>query len=274
MDVARLTVLLMTLALLGFAWWKVGGFTQKHTLFWLGVGLFGVFMSSMLSWLVWELIPLMHIMQFPWRWWVLPTFSLAVIAGYLVDHEKGQYNLLLGCATAFFILAMVYSEQAALYKQHYWQREQGTYHALAIDPTGAYLPRDVNPDLFHTQAGHALLRANHSPVLIKTEAVEGRLLHWKPRDIAFEIMQGDEVRIQIRQHAFPGWQAYVNDVPIDYDVNAHSGAMEIRLPASDAPRKGVFLLEKLYAEQWGRALSFLSFFMCLALVVLRITRIL
>lgn len=85
----QLVLAFTSLLLIGFKkQWK------KEVLFFLATFLFYAFMTTVNSSFLWEIVPTLSILQFPWRMIAFASFGLAGLSGYLVQYLPKNLRLL------------------------------------------------------------------------------------------------------------------------------------------------------------------------------------
>jgi hypothetical protein len=207
---------------------------------------------------LWETLPLIRFVQFPWRFVgraILPVALLAGAAAYVVFHSSlvsaqppsgtrhfsriTQYALLLA-----FTLPVLLSTVPLLYPRvcpgridldinDVFAYERATGH-IGVDPLGAYLPVSVAQrpigSLLEAQyaAGETIRRFDRSAL------PDGAQL-------AYEVYRSNSASLEVNSpigfqatylaFAFPGWRAVIDDRPVPIVPSEPNGLITFEVPA-------------------------------------------
>ncbi len=154
---------------------------KKKLIFWGVITVGAVFLALPISNFLWEILPLPKLIQFPWRFLAIPTFTIAVVAGLIA--QKNKY-LGIGLLIIFLVIGV---------------------SVLRID-------RTFEPDnYYYTNDDTTTVKNEYMPIWVKSNPTE------KP-PVEFQIVDG---RMQINKVYFPGATVLVNgeSVPINYSYN-------------------------------------------------------
>jgi hypothetical protein len=229
-----------------------------------GVGL-GILMLPA-STPVWELVPGMEYLQFPWRLLGPASLMLAVAAGGAVQALADRRWRLLGSAAA--LLALLLLALPLLYPPEwdaefggtrpvdYLEWERGSL-ALGTTSTGDYVP--VTAALEPVGPEPSLIESYSSPgpvdKLDRSRLPEGaaaEVIEHGPLHDQFLVNSPDGVTLRVYTFHFPGWNAYVDDEEVQIEVTDPEGFISLWVPPGehevavafeDTPvRKGGWLL--------------------------------
>lgn len=232
----------------GVLWWR----KVPHR--WLG--LFFVLAAALLLWLVlpgssalWERVPLMPYLQFPWRLLGPVAFCLAVLSGIgaaaleRLVGEKGIEWVLAGLVAAVLALALPLSyppewpaEFGPTDPAGILQRElKGRW--LGTTSTGDYVPADVlvvpRPQqqvVDSYLAGGPVDRVNRATL---PEGSTVRLAQERPLEWVYQI-RGDEPFIfRLYHFYFPGWVALLDGELVGIEPAEPDGFITVMIPAGD-----------------------------------------
>jgi hypothetical protein len=285
---ARTRLLLLTLVTLAFlaaAFWLCLNLDRTGRPFRLAVFQFcvavgTVVMASQLSAPLWFLIPPLHLMQFPHRFFTVLGVMVAGLAALafpflplprfrIVTAFMGLMLLawIGGTAwaakNAFSVWRPFAQKQAAFYDK---------YNAYQVDMT-EFWPRwtrmeEVNgfPEFEEFVAANPP-KAMH---LMSAAGQEVGAIHvetWRPRHIVTKVEAPEPVRLTINHFYYPGWVGHVEgsnaEVPVTPTIP--DGFMQMDLP------KGAYLLtvdlEKEPAERAGGEIAFISLLLTLGIAV-------
>lgn len=170
---------------------------NKYWYFWISVFLFSVFLSLPVSAVFWHNLPLMRLLQFPWRLTAVSSFAAAALAGFifrklvLVKYDYILIFLIILSSSQFIKLIPVNPRPDNYYLEY---TGNTSYHGeettiwTAGDP--AMIP-EKNAQLFE---GVGNLR----------ELRRSAILH------EYQIQSQKEVKVVDYTHYFPGWQVYID----------------------------------------------------------------
>ncbi|OGH34557.1 MAG: hypothetical protein A3B38_00005, partial [Candidatus Levybacteria bacterium RIFCSPLOWO2_01_FULL_36_13] len=167
--------------------------------------------------LLWK-IPLIDIIQFPWRLLSLVVLISALLTAYVVDSTKSK-KIVAGLIIAICIISTITYTKPAKFVD----REEGFYSTNEDTTTvrDEYLPLWVN------QKPQA--RANNKVEIVG--AGEITLSEIKPANYKANINAKNDLTVKVNTVYFPGWEATVDDQKVNIDYLSDSGGlMSIKLP--------------------------------------------
>jgi hypothetical protein len=208
-----------------------------------------IFMMLPISIWLWELIPLMAFMQFPWRLLGVAVILLAVLAGVGAAGLSGYFpanwrNWVAATAVGLTILlALPLSEVPP------WEPDFGPVnstrvahielagHWLGTTSTADFLP--VTVEVLPTPEGQLLLalfegreldRVNRAalPAGATVESVEKRPLHFQ-----YQTQSDEDFLLRLFLFDFPGWTARIDGRPVETEIGLPEGFLVVPVPAGD-----------------------------------------
>jgi len=196
---------------------------------------------------LWDSIPLIAVIQFPWRLLALTSFSLSALGGLalwqMAQTDDGAFSgrhaerALLAIAFLVCWSSYAYSRPEALQPVEPW-REDGRAvmefeqaHPDMIGTTRWVEERPVTSPLTDQYLGD-----NFSYDALERLGVlsgEGEVLRNYSLGHAFggEALMATPGVVQIRLYEFPGWQVKVNGRPAPHRMSPPYGLMEVDVPA-------------------------------------------
>jgi hypothetical protein len=190
-------VVLQTAATLLFGWYAFRNGAHRaawRRLFWGAMGgtAFVFFMQLPLSARIWDLIPFAQKIQFPWRLLTAQCLFFPLLVGL---HYQTGFAARLPAWLAWGIAAACFAVNAGMYAFNRPQYDMVTpMHSMNV---GEY-------DLGNSAATAWLFPGNAQVVATAGNAAV-RVLHWKSRDLAFDIDTPDGADLAIRQFVYTGW---------------------------------------------------------------------
>jgi hypothetical protein len=178
--------------------------------------LLAAFLSSTGAMFLWERLPLLHYLEFPWRLLSLVALSTALLCGFpflFVGAKRGRLatGLMVLLLAGLFLFGFPQARPEV-----YLDVQDHDYGPQAIAQRGIAVTtaREYEPVWVQQPAP--------SPVTAPVTLVQGqaRLLSARPSPTYFQIQAdvAEEALLQVNTFYFPGWTLYVDGVerPIDY----------------------------------------------------------
>ena len=195
---------------------------------------------------VWERLPFLHILQFPWRLLGPATACLAIVGGANGLWLQGAGRWPQTAALALLISLPVASALPQLYMPSgwrlkeidvslaAWQSEVGTLGLVGTTASGEFLPRDVH--VFPGATGELMADfADGYPVdkLNRGSLPPGssaRLVHNSPQALEWQIEAGSDFIVEIHTFYWVGWRAEVDGQEVAIRPSPHHGLITFPLP--------------------------------------------
>ena len=174
---------------------------------------------------IWEMIPLLNYVQFPWRFMSLAAIFLGLVIGWMISQlpQKSFYYQSLSALLILLLLANLGFVKPEGYLENaddvYYQNQEKIQSSMS-----EYLP-DYIPSNLSTNIPPDLL-------LLIDEQLEGEhqvlanKTHYK--QISFLLNKPQTVSINIAN--YPGWNLYLNDLQLDY-ATSDIGTIQADIPA-------------------------------------------
>lgn len=236
---------------MGFAVWRTARRQWSHAaepLFFTLAALLLVALMLPFSTAMWEAIPLLPYIQFPWRLLGPAVSLLAILAGYAM-HELGQMGrygwAAVPTALAFTLLLALPLTQVAPWPADFGEttvariaylETRGRW--LGTTSTSDFVPATV--DTVSEQNGQLLegLFNNRTPDRINYWSVDsvGATATWSeisPLHWRYQITSPQEFTFRLFLFAFPGWQARVDGQPVPTDIAHPEGFLVVPMPAGE-----------------------------------------
>ncbi len=232
---------------------------RQLVLFFLVLLLMAAFFASRESSFLWERLPLLQYLEFPWRFLSLVAVSTAFICGApFLFLAPGRGRLANGLVAVLIV---------ALFLLGFRQARPESFHEV----------RDVDysPQAIAARNISVTTAREYEPIWVReppqTPAAEpitllegqGRGLDIKmsPTYYEFYMEITEEARLRVNTFYFPGWTLYVDGAKRAIDYDNPQGMMEFSL------EQGTHLLQVLFAPTpvrlWGTRLSILALFLLL-----------
>jgi hypothetical protein len=209
---------------------------------WLVLLLLSIWLTTPLSRLVWETLPLLADTLYPWRFLGFASLAAALLlalALHLALEQSARPLLLLFVCSVVLLVAAI--------PWLYPPREP-----VAADPDLASLVRFEIPPLFigTTTLGEflprwvkelpdtatlsdELLAAGDAERLLPAEDVAFRRLGGPVWDAVYHVQASQEAALTYRQFYFPGWRARLNGEPLPVETGEPHGLVTITIPPGE-----------------------------------------
>ncbi|MEM7585299.1 MAG: hypothetical protein AAF560_18055, partial [Acidobacteriota bacterium] len=204
---------------------------------------------------LWDTLPLLEYVEFPWRILSSVTVCLALLVGslgLLLRHSR-RPRAWLGAALALVMLPMVpHLEPQRTYQLEPldWTPEAIARRGIAVTTRREYEPRGVEQA---TPWREDLLR----PVAGSAEILIGERT---PISWVATVRAPAEVELEVSTAFFPGWQVTADGERIEVQTAAGSGLMRFELPAGEHRVRGRFVRTRV---RWlGEGSSLLAVLCC------------
>ena len=253
MQVLCAGVALLWLLGAAFSWWQ--GATSRgyratqdgvkvgdvaYPLFFLAVGLAAAFLMLPASTPVWEHVPLLPMLQFPWRLLFVAALSTSLLTASLAIILRTHPRAL--AASTLVVCAALAIAGTFDLRPERWaltDDEVGAGSVLAYEyvtssigstARNEYLPRWVKERPWTSPASLTYPNVQRPPIVqpadARAETLEATASRWRLR---VEMAQAGAV--QFHAFYFPGWLATVDGMPAEVHPSDPGGLLELSLPA-------------------------------------------
>lgn len=239
-----------------------------------------VFMIHPRSYIVWDLLPPLQFLQFPWRFLMLVIFFISVMGGSVaLLIEKGDYVFRFNKKWLYILLLA----PIVLFNFMYFQPEKFIQTDDATLLSGKDWDKQIKRSIFdylpksakEPPAELALVRYE----ILTPEPVDVNAFYEGTNWFSMNIKTNDHTIIRFSQYYFPGWQIYVNGTPVSISSDNNLGLMTITVGAGEfkidgrlyntAPRVagnvisiiGVLLLGGIFVLSNGRAKKWFGYYL-------------
>lgn len=267
----------------------LSGVARKVARFWLIVSLIAYFMMLKPSQVVWDWVPVIQHLQFPWRFGIILTLAMAsIIVLWLNTANNSRFSTPPG---RFLVVTLIFVLQL-LPLSNYYSKYAGTEPSLGLiskiydkpDPYSQTLvaeskinrfvffqPEWSNTELFKlTPDGvnaMAQLSINHPDVKSMDENSIVRSVRWQPPEIEFTVESKAASVLALHQFYYPGWDARLKGTATSLSVFPipPNGLLGISVP----PGNHVVQVDRglLPAEYLGRVMTSISILLLMISIV-------
>ncbi|HSR29389.1 MAG TPA: YfhO family protein [Anaerolineae bacterium] len=248
--------LLLALAALLLIWRlrRIPGWGKLAVSFSLVLLLLAAFLSSRGSMFLWEWLPLLQYLEFPWRLLSLVAVSTALLCGFpflllAPDRDRLATALMAVLLAALFLFGFPQARPEAFLdvQDADYSPQAIARQGLAVTTANEYEPVWVQ-------------ERPPAPATAPVTLVNGqaRLLSTRPSPIHFEIQADvtEQARLQVSTFYFPGWTLYVDGVEMPVEPDNPQGLIEFSLEPGEHQVQVLF--RDTPVRLWSTRLSFLA----------------
>jgi len=232
----------------------------------VGILVFSLLMAAGLAWLstyhakpVWDLIPMMAYIQFPWRLNSFLIVLISLVGGGVMFYLGKLLNKRLSLIVLTGLCLMVAGVNLKYFKPKGYISPVGLYSTdttfIKEDMSQVipdYIPRWVKTKPEEIALTDFKILAGEAKIAVK-ESKTHRLELTVEADESFEL--------QLNRFYFPGWQVYQDGKKVDFGYEDNNGVIKLSLPA------GVYNLSLIYKNTLIRTVADLVSAVSLALIV-------
>jgi hypothetical protein len=246
-----LSVVAVTLFIL---WGKRNTIAQRHAPFFLFAFLLSIILMLSLSVSIWETLPFMSFLQYPWRFLGIAVLFLSLLGGSIAvffknhTHPTAQVGIL--CAMLFIVIYTnndFFTPQTILGK-----KDVDIINETSLKWTASKISDEYMPVLFKKPT-------DSSQIVQEKFVLEGNVGSivssiTETDTIAADILLSETGTLRIYTAYFPSWKLTVNGVTTPYAVT-DQGLM-IRLPAGQ--HRVILQYEQTGPQKLGNSISAIS----------------
>ena len=198
-----------------------------QSVYWLVTGLFFGYMMLFQSQWIWESIPKLAYIQFPWRFFVILNFTLSFLIGGVVFWGKGVGRLVIAVVVAFLLVMVNFNYGKAVYGTTAVKVPDVQAWLLPLRPADSmeYMPRSVK-------------RIPGSAPVARFEVIRGQAdIHPNPSVPAavqkVTIQSPTGALVCFHQFYFPGWMVAIDGKRVEILSNNDYGLIVFVVPAGE-----------------------------------------
>lgn len=224
-----------------------------------GCFLLSVFLQHNKSAFIWEAIPIMAFIQFPWRFLAVSIFLVSIIGGLMAGYFKDKIKLLY-----FVLIAAVIVSNLPYFKPRNYVEDSFFDKFLKIESMQSGV--DLTKDYFPIWVRIDRVEYFGTPRAISGEAVVSDFVQ-KTAQAKGSIEVLSDAQIEMPVTYFPGWQLWANSKMIELSEPSIQGLITFYLPRGNYQIN--LELKDTPVRIAGNAISLISIF---GLILLFISR--
>jgi len=214
-----------------------------------------VLMTHAKSIYIWEAIPLLSFVQFPWRFLALAMLASSFLAGGLVGFlKKERKQLILSLVLVFLalLLNLAYfhpeKHDSQLTDEKKLSGEE--WRTQSMTTLNDYVPKGVKE--------YPKELAPEEPLVIEGEA---KVSEFKKRSnfwrFTIETIGDQNPIVEVPIFDFPKWEVFADLEKVNHEVNQETGVIQVKVPAGKRTVTG--WLRNTPLRRQANAISLLSF---------------
>lgn len=231
---------------------------RKEINFWLIITFISIFMMLPLSSPLWQVLPILQKIQFPWRFLTVLTISataLITLGFYFFNPRTTNFRkklylihniLLVITLLSGFLVTFLTTERLTF---------DGQTQLYMSQETLEYRPQWVSSDIFVQYRVHELAQQ-----LPKAKVTTGQgsvfIEQWQPRKIVVQVDAISNVlELTLKQFYYPGWTAQLEGKsnPLPVEPSSHEGLLRVKVPKGQHQVR--ISLQAGIPERLGQAIS-------------------
>lgn len=225
--------------------------------------LLSVFLMLSASQFIWDTLPAMEYIQYPWRFLLIASFSVSFLSGGLFLLLKQYVNsriyiviILLACFAVVFLNIKFFSPQAILAKDSSDYVSQRALNWDISKITSEYMPKKFSKPKNISQVANLKSVENDN---IKLDSYSK-----KTNRIELNLRTTQKTNVVIPLAYFPAWKAYLNEMEVSTMENSNGTNLSLLAGKNNL----VFVYKETKAETFANILS-ISGIVLLALGIIK-----
>jgi hypothetical protein len=205
--------------------------TKLNFIFFLFMTIFIVYATTEYSAFIWERVPLIKYVQFPWRLLGLISFTVSFVCGSILLYLDKKFNVLETPFQMLLILIIVMAAYPYLRAHKYLIKPPAEQilnpdeiaRTAATTDDGEYLPIGVKQVPAYTSEKVKIIAGNGT--------IEGVVL--KSNMIKFRIKAMQDTSVKIAIFWFPGWSGYLDGKRVPIACDPETGLILMEIPKGE-----------------------------------------
>ena len=201
---------------------------------------------------LWDHLPLVRYLQFPWRLLAIATVSMALLIapiGNIIQQHRNRRGLLFAVVIGLLVLPNLGHIRAQTYYSvdpEDWTPDQIALRNVSVTTRREYEPRSAQSPLPYRQ--------DKLSVLVGEAEISG--VQVESRTLLANLSASIESQVGAAIYYFPGWRAYVDDSQVAIEYAADTGLIQFPVPSGNHQVRLEF---RRIAPRWvGEAASLAS----------------
>jgi uncharacterized membrane protein len=226
---------------------------------------FSIFLTLEMSKFIWESIPLMSYLQFPWRFINFISLFMAFSVGFVIFYIEEQFGKKIGLGILIIVVGLIILSSSKLFVPQSFNSFSNSFYTQKtyINYTVSKISDEYLPKNFSKPSSVGSLPKN----LVSISKGKGEIfkVYKSTKKISFSFKNQTETYIHINIAFYPSWKGYVNGKEVK--VLKSSNGMDVKLPKGS----GSFALKfsQTPVEILGNTLSTIAFLALILGIILK-----
>lgn len=260
LKVSLLGAVMLALAAVGIAVCRMRRALPGPRRYWLSLALIPaavLFLQLPLSAFLWDLLPKLRFLQFPWRWYVVLSAPMAILFAAAIWPERTRNRILVASACTLFFLATTLVAARSFFQVCYtedsvWARLDAFRAGDGFEGADEYEPPFADASVLATSLPPTCLASD--PLVLLGRINDDDVLQWTPEEhtclatFAFAPQPGlpaaEHVRVLatasqpawliLRLRSYPAWLIRINSHPVHWLPERSDGLIAVPIPAGSS----------------------------------------
>lgn len=191
-----------------------------------GLALFALFMTHGKSALIWNSLPFMKYIQFPWRYLTSASFFIALAGGFILNVLPKAFTKVGAILLVLLTIGFNYSS----FRPDIWHTvsDRDFFSGSSWDAN-----REAHKDYWPKSAGAPPVSLNYSQMEFVSGSGELTQADLGAHVNKYQINVLEKARVRFPIVYFPGWKAYLDAKPTTVLPDGDLGLMALDLPMGD-----------------------------------------
>lgn len=210
---------------------------ESNSAFWVLMLAGATFMITPLSRPLWDRLPLLPLVQFPWRFLSIQACATSLVSAYLIpQHARRGWvvSIVLGVLVSWSALARLQPERLLIHEDDITRQRLMAYEYFTANVGTTirhdWLPRWVDPRPYNSEV---LWQGEGKPTPLALEGSlsTAHLAALGPTSERWDIaVTSPQALVAFHTYYYPGWQALVDGQPATVQVVPGLGYLALHLP--------------------------------------------
>jgi hypothetical protein len=238
--------------------WAVKRWRERGSEIWYALVAWAMACTALMlsgSRLLWDYLPKLRFMQFPWRW----LLCLSVVFTILMAVGVRRWWLRIAVCACVLLVVIVSWHRI---QPPWWdnagdlrEMQDNVVTGAGYEGTDEYAPLGTDPSIVDKEARRVTVDGPEHAAI--------RVWHWSPESKSFTAEMSAPSHLAVRLFNYPAWRVLVNDRVVKTGARAGSGQMLV--PVERGPNR----VEIEFTRTWDRSCGFwISFLALLALLAI------
>jgi hypothetical protein len=249
--------------------------TRNIFILFIGLFFFAAYLCTFHSKFIWDSIPQLAYVQFPWRFLLFTGFFSSFLLGSLFSLNNSKNNTY---AAVIFAVVLIFFYKDNFVPKEYYNVSDSAYTSPGVirwktsNMAAEYVPKGFITK--KSTIGTTVVDIKENEIAKNSFVVrnglyqEIKVVEDKPQTKEFVASAPGPITLQINTYSFPGWKVFIDNNPVSYTDNNKFKLITVLVPA------GTHTVKALFTDTPVRLLgNSLTIFSILTLLIYSIIRV-